>query len=183
MNRVRKQTNLRLVANDFAVTPQLHVEENAMLTQSLNTEGRSVIVLMRASDLENRGAFSAFAKKYNPRCILDMRIAPRLDFFASTRVMAFKLFEDMHMDYFDFFGRIGVESKKNIVNFKDSVLEIIIMLRESTEEYDNRPFVLFFDSEELFIDCRKQLTSTLALQKNTSTVLAQYKSGLLLCSY
>ncbi|WPG36935.1 hypothetical protein [Variovorax sp. EBFNA2] len=59
----------------------------------------------RASDV-----FCRFATAIMASTIIDLRIAPRLDFVRPTRAQAFSFFEASNIDYKDMFGRSGINS-------------------------------------------------------------------------
>lgn len=179
MNRIRKQGNLHLIVNSYSESARPALEEKMMQPlSSMNTADR-VIVFMRESELQKKGAFAEFAKKYSPRCVVDMRTAPRLDLFAGTRLLAFKLFNEMQMDYFDFFGRAGIYSKENIENLSIHLAEALKSF-EMRPDSSHRPLVLFFDNDELLKRCKLEIDGALVKCFRSSSInIAEYKSGFL----
>jgi hypothetical protein len=179
MNRIRKHGNLYIVASPRSEIARSVVEEKAMPHISSTKTTDPVIVFMRESELQKKGAFTEFAKRYNPQCVLDMRTAPRLDLFAGSRLLAFKLFKEMHMEYFDFFGRVGIYSKENIVNLNAHLTEALIAFHPKVK-YSNRPLVLFFDNDELLKNCKNEIPNIFLKHFDSSTInIAEYKSGFL----
>ena len=148
-----------------------------MRETELANANRNVLVFMRDMDLSQRDTFLNFAKKYNPKCILDFRIAPRLDSFANSRLLAFKLFKDLKVEYYDFLGRSGISSKEELTQVEhtlaSSIAELWLDQASST-----RPIVLFFDNEEILHTCQRLLPE---LKKHTfeNLKIANFRSGLL----
>ncbi len=179
MNRIRKQGNLHLIVNAYSEIPLPALKDKTMSNlTSVNTTDR-IIVLMRESELQKKGAFAEFAKKYRPLCMLDMRTAPRLDLFAGSRLLAFKLFDEMKMSYFDFFGRAGIYSKENIDNLSSHLAEALNSFDQDSDT-KNRPLVLFFDNDELLKQCKTEIDGALIKCLKSSILnIAEYRSGFL----
>lgn len=138
------------------------------------------VVLMREPEMTKSGAFFEFAKKYQPCRILDLRTFPRLDFFAGSRIRAFKLFEELHIEYLDFFGRAAI-NPTNCTN-EATTLQIVELLNLflTDQNENNGPTVLFFDNDSLLQECKKCLPNHLPKSLTTTKMnIAEYKSGFL----
>lgn len=83
-----------------------HVSEQL----SLFDDYTNSIVFSLEKNILRGQEFIKVVDKYNPKVFFDLRIAPRLDFVASSRVNAFKVFRDLDISYFDIFGSVGVNS-------------------------------------------------------------------------
>jgi hypothetical protein len=152
--------------------------------QNMNTQnavlGGNTLVFMRESEVNKRNSFLHFSSSYDPGCILDLRVAPRLDVFYGSRQLSFRLFQKLNIEYFDFFGRVGVVSRENISDIEFSFIEACIYLL-STYHYSSRPIVLFFDNDEVLSACSRYLQNSFYLKLLPAKTLnmAEFKSGLL----
>lgn len=179
MNKIRKHGNLYTITGSNSKTGYSALGDNAMAQISSTKTTEPVIVFMRESELQKKGAFAEFARRYHPQCVLDMRTAPRLDLFAGSRLLAFKLFEEMQMEYFDFFGRAGIYAKENIVDLNAHLSNALIAFHAKIK-HNNRPLVLFFDSDDLLKICRNDVPNIFLKHLNLKTVnIAEYRSGFL----
>jgi hypothetical protein len=155
------------------------IEEGRMnLSRSPSKNG--TVVLMREPEMTKSGAFFEFAKKYQPCRILDLRTFPRLDFFAGSRIRTFKLFEELHIEYLDFFGRAAINPAN--CNNETTTLQIVELLNLflTNQSEDNGPTVLFFDNDSLLQECKKSLPTSLPKTLHTTKMnIAEYKSGFL----
>jgi hypothetical protein len=155
------------------------IEEDVMnISESHSKNG--TVVLIREPEMAKNGAFFEFAKKYQPCRILDLRTFPRLDFFAGSRVRTFKLFEELHIEYFDFFGRAAI-NPANCTN-EATTLRIVELLNLflTNQNECNGPTVLFFDNDSLLQECKKSLPNFLPKSPpSTKMNIAEYKSGFL----
>jgi len=155
-------------------------EENHESRSTGRHMNNNFVVFMRDVELSKKGAFQEFAKRYNPKCIIDIRIAPRLDAFANSRTQAFKLFEDLHVEYLDFLGRAGINSSNDIRNIETPLLESICELLLDHRS-PPRPVVLFFDSDNLMTECKRMLPHAGSCSANQlkDLKIADYRFGLL----
>lgn len=176
-----KTSGLRLIStskNSSYVRPE--IEEDTMTEFSEITSTMSTVVLMREPEMTKSGAFSEFAKKYRPRRILDLRSFPRLDFFAGSRIRTFKLFEELHIEYLDFFGRENIKPSDNNKATSLLILDFLGLFLADQKENDG-PTVLFFDNDSLLQECKLSLPLTFQKSKNIvpRMNIAEYKSGFL----
>ncbi|MNY21991.1 hypothetical protein D3C86_1555760 [compost metagenome] len=176
-----KTSGLRLIPtsnNSSYARPETEVD--TMTEFSAITSTMSTVVLMREPEMTKNGAFSEFAKKYRPRRILDLRSFPRLDFFAGSRIRTFKLFDELHIEYLDFFGRENIAPSSNNKATSLLIMDFLDFFLADQKENDG-PTVLFFDNDNLLQECKLSLPSAL---ENTKKMLprmniAEYKSGFL----
>ena len=154
-------------------------EPENMHTQSKSFNGNTLI-FMKESEVTKTNSFLQFSKAYDPGCILDLRIAPRLDVFYGSRKLSFSSFQELNIEYFDFFGRVGIDSKDKIPEIEFHFIEACIYLL-SSDRYKLRPIVLFFDSDEILCECSKHLNNSFFLNLFPTKVLniAEFRSGLL----
>ncbi|MFK5666899.1 hypothetical protein ACI2OW_13485 [Pseudomonas shirazica] len=155
--------------------PNTHAEQ-------LDSHGAVTLIFMRESETCKRNAFFNFSKTYNPGCILDLRIAPRLDVFHGSRKLSFDLFSDFGIEYYDFFGRIGVNSKNDTSEIELRFAEACIYLL-SSNKFNSRPIVLFFDNEDIMNECCNHIHNlfNLHLLPAKKINMGEFKSGLLSC--
>ncbi|MDU9413202.1 hypothetical protein [Pseudomonas sp. zfem005] len=145
-----------------------------------NGLGVNALVFMMESETSKKDSFLQFSKIYNPGCILDLRMAPRLDVFYGSRKLSFISFEELNIEYFDFFGRIGVNSQEQLSRMEFYFVEACVYLL-SSKRYHSRPVVLFFDDDEVMQECYGYLNNSFNLHLLPVSVLsvAEFKSGLL----
>lgn len=140
----------------------------------------NTLIFMKESETSKRNSFLQFTKSYDPGCILDLRIAPRLDVFYGSRKASFDTFDDFNIEYFDFFGRVGINSKEQLSEVELFFVEACIYLLNS-ERYRLRPVVFFFDDDEIMQTCLNHLRSSFYLNLLPTRILniAEFRSGLL----
>lgn len=180
-NNTKKPATLRLVTSSASpIGAQSAIEENPMSILSATKLPMRTVVLMREVEIEETGSFVNFARKFHPRCILDFRFSPRLDFFAGSRIRTFKLFDELHVDYLDIFGRAGITTTKSIEQIDDTFASSLDNYL-SNIDIDGRPIILFFDNEDLLRQCKKILPYALSTPSNhrASLNITEYKSGFL----
>lgn len=150
-----------------------------MHTQSKSFNGNTLI-FMSENETSKKNAFLQFSRNYNPGCILDLRVTPRLDVFYGSRKISFSTFNELNIEYFDFFGRVGISSKNQLSEIEFYFVEACIYFL-SSERYNSRPVVLFFDDDEVMSECFKYLSSSfyLHLLPTRTLNIAEFKSGLL----
>ncbi|WP_434709515.1 hypothetical protein J3P75_05045 [Pseudomonas sp. R1-1] len=147
-------------------------------SESPSTNG--TVVLMREPEMTKSGAFFEFAKKYQPCRILDLRIFPRLDFFAGSRIRTFKLFEELHIEYLDFFGRAAINPNNSTNEATTAKIVEFLNLFLANQNENKGPTILFFDNDSLLQECKKRLPSCLPKTlPATKMNVAEYKSGFL----
>ncbi len=95
-----------------------------------------------------RDEFAKFVGEVIPRWIFDVRVVPRLDTIASSRLSAFHIFQKAKAAYVDLFGRLGINSYRsadsNPAFWGNAVTELL-------QESDRKgPYIFLFDDESLF---------------------------------
>ncbi|MBK1977312.1 hypothetical protein JE034_00450 [Achromobacter xylosoxidans] len=85
------------------------MQQHAQLRLPLE-DSRSVM-LVHETDLNSPEAFEIFVEYYQPKWLLDIRIAPRMDFIAPTRALALRMLSALDVNYVDVFGRISDASR------------------------------------------------------------------------
>lgn len=182
MSKSSFQTNrLRLIPEpETSSHARSKIEEEIMSNISAAPAAMGTVVLMREPEMTKTGAFSEFAKRYRPCRVLDLRLFPRLDFFAGSRVRTFKLFEELHIEYLDFFGREAINPNESNKEKALLILEFLKLFLSEPKENDG-PIVLFFDNENLLLECKNFLPLAFSKIHNTkiNTNIAEYKSGFL----
>lgn len=141
---------------------------------------KNTLVFMRESETTKKDSFLHFSKAYDPGCILDIRIAPRLDVFFGSRNLSFSSFKEFDIKYFDFLGGVGIDSREQIPKIEQPFIEACIYLL-SSDTYNSRPIVLFFDDNNTLSRCSTYLSNSLFSDSlpDKSLNIAEFKSGLL----
>ncbi|MGF6540555.1 hypothetical protein OKW32_003841 [Paraburkholderia youngii] len=142
---------------------------------------RHSVVLMRESEMSAGGAsFIRFAKDFKPGFFLDLRIAPRLDFLAGSRLQAFRLFHELDIEYVDVLGRLGIDSKEDFSSLDEAQSAELASWIESNFN-DERPLVCFFDDAEVLFRCRDAFSRIIDgyIFGRPDTRVSEYKAGLL----
>lgn len=154
-------------------------EPTNMNTQNKGFSGNT-LVFMKESEVGKKNSFLQFSSAYDPGCILDLRVAPRLDVFYGSRQLSFSSFQKFNIEYFDFFGRVGIDSREDISGIEFSFIEACIYLL-SSDRYSSRPIVLFFDNDEILVECSRYLRNSFYLNLLPAKILnmAEFRSGLL----
>lgn len=81
---------------------------------SLPFLARPKLFAVMATHIPGGDEFARLIRALRISCVLDLRIAPRLDFVAPTRVHAFQLFETLGITYRDILGRVDAKSYGDI---------------------------------------------------------------------
>ncbi|NVZ52230.1 hypothetical protein HX792_17935 [Pseudomonas sp. B6002] len=151
---------------------------------NMNTHSKgfvgNTLVFMKESEVVKKNSFLQFSSAYDPGCILDLRVAPRLDVFYGSRQLSFSFFQKLDIEYFDFFGRMGIGSREEVSEIQFSFVEACIYLL-SSERYSSRPIVLFFDNDQVLLECSTYLRDSFYLKLLPTDILnmAEFRSGLL----
>lgn len=105
------------------------------------------LVLVLADHFGRRHLFKAFAEQTQPHLIVDVRVAPRLDFIASSRALALRSLELEDIGYLDVRGKFEQNATKGASSFEVLTAELRKLL--TTLEISHRPILMFFDDMEL----------------------------------
>ncbi|NVM89663.1 hypothetical protein FHT32_003320 [Variovorax sp. SG517] len=132
------------------------------------------VVLVFADHFGRRHLFRAFAEQTRPHLIVDVRIAPRLDFIANTRALALRSLELDDIGYLDVRGRFEQNAMKGSSSFEDLAAELRKLL--TSLEISHRPILMFFDDMELLrrinLDLNKTHDVVVAEQRYIENVAA-----------
>lgn len=132
------------------------------------------LVLVFADHIYHRRSFEAFAEHTQPQAIIDLRIAPRLDFVANTRALALRKLELEGISYLDVRGRFEQKLISGSVWFSNLLSEVKILF--SALEISHRSILLFFDDPELLrrfsLELNREYNVVVAEQRYIENVLA-----------
>lgn len=115
------------------------------------------LVLVFADHFHYRRSFEVFTEVTQPQAIIDLRIAPRLDFVANTRALALRTLELDDINYLDVRGRFEQRSIAGPAWFSSLLGEVKSLF--AALEISHRPILLFFDDSELLRRFSLELTS------------------------
>jgi len=88
------------------------------------------LLLVDVRNFVGQDDFLYFCTDLIPSAVVDLRVAPRLDFIRPSRKQAFELFDALNLEYVDVLGRLNIFS----CDVSDSVmLEIITAVDKLTE--------------------------------------------------
>ena len=167
---------LKSVVEDAASPFDLYRQQSERSSGPLRS-----VVLVRESEMSAGGAsFVRFAKVFRPECVLDLRIAPRLDFIGGSRAHAFRLFRELDIEYVDVLGRLGIASKDDFSSIDEGKSTGLARWIES-QFSGERPLVCVFDDSEVLSKCRSTFSTAISsfIFGRPNTSIAQYKAGLL----
>ncbi|WP_175212912.1 hypothetical protein [Achromobacter aegrifaciens] len=150
-NRESSRSHLRLVVtntiqNDRLINHQT-IRQGAQLR--LPFEGDRSVVLVHETDLGSPEAFEVFIERYQPKWLLDIRVAPRMDFVAPTRTLALRMLSALKVNYVDVLGRVNDTSKW--LQF----IEDLVQNQDRTEGL----YAIVFDDQCTLQDARLHLPS------------------------
>jgi hypothetical protein len=108
MANVNEKRHLRLV-NHFS-SVEVKVDTSAEKSGATSNTGseKVALFLLREVDLLRTSSFAGFLCEKEARLIFDCRVAPRLDFIAPSRMLAFRKFSEIGVDYIDIVGAMGL---------------------------------------------------------------------------
>lgn len=113
-------------------------------------EDRHIVILLNSTELAATDSFAAFAQQIKPRWLLDVRVAPRMDFIASSRPAALNNLASLGVTYIDILGRTHQAS---------GPLQLVAEILHTTQGSEG-PYVILFD-DELKLRETKRLVSGL----------------------
>ncbi len=183
MKTIIKSNFLRLITpvNETSYF-QSDCEERKMFSTYNKKQNIETLILLRESEISKKGTFNTFAKRFRPSYVIDLRSVPRLDLLAGSRALAFRLFEELDIEYFDFFGRLEIGFHDNLEEIENHLIKSFHSICKKQKNVQ-RPLVLFFDNESLLQNFRQTLPQTLISNSNSlnrcSFSITEYKSGFL----
>jgi hypothetical protein len=112
-NREISRNHLKLVVTDS--THDDHLANHQTIGHGaqlrLPFEDERAVVLVYETDMCSPEAFETFFERYRPKWLLDIRVAPRMDFVAPTRALALRTLSALNVNYVDVLGRVNDTSK------------------------------------------------------------------------
>jgi hypothetical protein len=118
-------------------------------------EGASMLFFTYVADFEFPDDFLNFCSAEMPDVLMDMRVAPRLDFVRPVRSQAFELFELFGIEYRDVLGRLGAISYDMTQRSFEQVISTIESLHTTHDE--KKPILVLFDNATFAQSCATKL--------------------------
>jgi hypothetical protein len=120
-------------------------------------EGKSVLYFALVSDFAFPDDFLNFCSSEIPDILIDLRVAPRLDFVRPARNQAFELFELFGIEYRDVLGRLGATSYDMPQIDFERVINAIESLDATHDQ--QRPILVLFDNATFAQSCIAKLAN------------------------
>ncbi|KVP02348.1 hypothetical protein WJ83_11395 [Burkholderia ubonensis] len=145
--------HLRLVAGTSRGITECkqHTAEQRGEQLRLPFESEDYVVLMHDAEIPSSDAFIMFIEHYQPKWLVDVRIAPRMDFIAPSRALALKSLSTLRVNYVDVLGR--VQNASEWLTFVESLLR--------SANGAEGPYAFIFDDRSALREARVQLPSML----------------------
>jgi len=161
-NREFGRKHLKLVAGASRGPAEAdrHPVEQGGEQLRLPFESDGFVILMHDTELPSSDAFITFVENYQPKWLLDVRVAPRMDFIAPTRALALKSLSSLQVNYVDVLGR--VQNQNEWLSFIESLLR--------SGNGGQGPHVFIFDDRSMLDEARAQLPSMLRTLDSARTV-------------
>lgn len=152
-NRVISRNHLKLVITNNAENEDRisHQAGWQGVQLQLPFEHDGAVVLVYETDLSSPAAFDVFVARYQPKWLLDIRVAPRMDFVAPTRALALRTLSALNVNYVDVLGR---------VNGTTEWLQFIEDLLRNQDRVEG-VYAIVFDDQCTLRDARLHLPSLL----------------------
>ncbi|MBL0086781.1 MAG: hypothetical protein IPP44_08880 [Ideonella sp.] len=122
----------------------------------LQFDGSSVVLFAFAGDFAFPDDFLNFCNATMPDVLVDMRVAPRLDFVRPVRSQAFELFGSFGIEYRDILGRLGAITYDMPQTSFEQVMSNFESLR--AVHNDLRPMMALFDNVIFAQNCAAKLS-------------------------
>lgn len=175
-----KKSHLRLISavpeiTQAAETIKSEVPEHNPQS-SFNFRMEWNFVFVREADILKNVSFVTLLENFKPGFLFDVRLAPRLDFFASNRITAFRTFNEFEVDYVDILGASGIDTHRN----GNSMPEVWIKFLESkfrNVDAINKNSIFIFDNDDVLNRSRYVLPSFLSGLKEFSNTNIEVLSG------
>ena len=131
--------------------------KNEDKNQQLNLplDRKETLIFVYSFEFTGMHDFYNFTSTETPRVIVDMRLAPRLDFIRPSRNQAFELFSAFDISYQDLLGRLGINSYICSYLEYQSIVDAFISLYDKN---DSRSIVVIFDNTDFLNKCHLKLT-------------------------
>ena len=161
MSNAHKKTHLRLVPNvdDILILKPNIVSDSVRETQlSFSFSDVFRFIFIREADILKGADFLELLVTVRPCYLFDVRLAPRLDFVASNRLMAFKAFRENCVDYVDIIGTLGLDSHLSGCSMPEFWLGLVGEKMASFQG-STRNAVFIFDNDEVLNRSKNMLPS------------------------
>lgn len=172
VNPARK-SHLRLVFStkvDNGVSASLH--ENG----GIGPDDSIPVWMVSESVVLRDDRFISFLEESRTRCLFDVRIAPRMDFIAPSRVRAFKRLADLGVDYVDVFGVLNMEDNFGVGIMPEKWTEL---LRDKLSALDALSgMTIIFDNEDIMRRAQYVLPAAIAAHQGSKRVRVEILSEL-----
>jgi hypothetical protein len=116
------------------------------------------LMMVMASDFNSVDKFSRFISAVITNLILDMRIAPRLDFIGTNRAHSFSVLKSLNIEYKDMLGRTEIKSYEGSLEKYHHLWESLVTVLGPIQ-VRHQPIVLFFDNSQFMSLCCRSLSS------------------------
>jgi hypothetical protein len=122
---------------------------------------RKYLFLVSADAFAFQDDFLNFCKAMSPDLVVDLRVAPRLDFVRPMRKQAFELFEMCGIEYRDMLGRLNATTYDLPQSRFEDLIDAVTSLHTSHDE--RRPTVALFDNQTFAQFCTAKLARSLSV--------------------
>ncbi len=116
------------------------------------------LMMVMAPDFNSPDNFFRFTSAVMTNLILDMRIAPRLDFIGTNRAHSFSVLKSLKIDYKDMLGRSEIRSYEGSFEKCQHLWESLVAVLDPIQ-VGHHPTVLFFDNLQFMTLCRRSLST------------------------
>lgn len=161
-DREISRNHLKLVVtnNSHADHVMSHQTVSEGIQLRLPFEDESAVILVHEMELSSPEAFDIFIERYRPKWLLDIRVAPRMDFVAPTRTLALRTLSALNVNYVDVLGRVHDTSKW---------LQFLEDLLQSQGRVDGL-YAIFFDDTCTLRDARLHIPPLLHRLESSENV-------------
>lgn len=121
-----------------------------------HAEDERFLFVVFVDNFQFQDDFLNFCKSIHPELIVDLRVAPRLDFVRPMRKQAFELFEICDIEYRDLLGRLGATTYDLTQLRFEEVVAAVNSLHIS--RVGVRPTIVLFDDATFAQSCTTKLS-------------------------
>lgn len=119
------------------------------------------LFLAHADSFAFQDDFLNFCKAISPDLIVDLRVAPRLDFVRPMRKQAFELFEMCGIEYRDMLGRLNATTYHLPQCRLEELIDAVTSLHMGHDE--GRPTLALFDNQTFAQFCTAKLAQSVSV--------------------
>jgi len=156
----RKHLKLVVGTHQGIAECEKHALEQQGEQLRLPFESEDFIVLMHETEIPSSDAFITFIEHYQPKWLLDVRVAPRMDFIAPSRTLALKILSTLQVNYVDVLGR--VQNTNEWLTFVELLLQ--------SDNGAEGPYAFIFDDRSALSEARVQLPLILRILDSARNV-------------